>query len=158
MQPSTFRGMRCLQIGACWFDPLTIPFQSITMGISFMRQIEQRTFSSLLQHPNPDWPAALTAIILQPLFRPQGNRPSSFPLFPPPSFPNPAPMPAEPAEPAAAAAPAPATKSKHGHAASTAQPAPRKVRFNVGEIAIASSKILSLISKTISCRHSIPSP
>jgi mitogen-activated protein kinase 1/3 len=27
----------------------------------------------------------------------------------------------------------PSTKSKHGHAASTAQPAPRKVRFNVGE-------------------------
>ncbi|KAF8889644.1 mitogen-activated protein kinase [Infundibulicybe gibba] len=30
------------------------------------------------------------------------------------------------------AQPQPATKSKHGHAASTAQPAPRKVRFNVG--------------------------
>lgn len=27
----------------------------------------------------------------------------------------------------------PATKSKHSHAASHAQPAPRKVRFNVGE-------------------------
>ncbi len=32
-----------------------------------------------------------------------------------------------PEQPAAAA-----TKSKHGHAASQAQPAPRKVRFNVG--------------------------
>lgn len=31
------------------------------------------------------------------------------------------------------AQPQPATKSKHGHAASTAQPAPRKVRFNVGK-------------------------
>jgi mitogen-activated protein kinase 1/3 len=37
----------------------------------------------------------------------------------------------DPAQPAAAA-PAQATKSKHGHAASTTQPAPRKVRFNVG--------------------------
>jgi hypothetical protein len=42
-------------------------------------------------------------------------------------------MPAEPTQPAAAAAQAPSTKAKHGHAASTAQPAPRKVRFNVGE-------------------------
>ncbi|KIM91431.1 hypothetical protein PILCRDRAFT_623 [Piloderma croceum F 1598] len=41
-------------------------------------------------------------------------------------------MPAEPTQPAAAAAQAPSTKAKHGHAASTAQPAPRKVRFNVG--------------------------
>jgi len=42
-------------------------------------------------------------------------------------------MPAEPTQPAAAPAQAPSTKAKHGHAASTAQPAPRKVRFNVGE-------------------------
>lgn len=35
-------------------------------------------------------------------------------------------------EQANAAQPAAATKSKHSHAASQAQPAPRKVRFNVG--------------------------
>lgn len=36
-------------------------------------------------------------------------------------------------DPAPAAQPAAAAKPKHGHAAAQAAPAPRKVRFNVGE-------------------------
>jgi hypothetical protein len=66
-------------------------------------------------------------------------------------------MPADTAQPAAAApaAPAPATKAKHGHAASTAQPAPRKVRFNVGEIAVR-SLMFAFIAETISRRYPIP--
>lgn len=54
-------------------------------------------------------------------------------------------MPADTAQPAAAAAPA--TKAKHGHAASTAQPAPRKVRFNVGETSVMNSRVLCLIAQ-----------
>lgn len=51
----------------------------------------------------------------------------------------------EQTQPAAAAA---QTKTKHGHAASQAQPAPRKVRFNVGEFQSAPFLISALCLDT----------
>jgi len=113
----------------------------IAMGNYYMcfrartNRTNQSHFFLVIQHPSSDRPAV---IILQPLLlKLQGNLSTSvaivhlsFPYHHLPLYRFL--MPAEPAQPAVTAATA-TTKAKHGHAASTAQPAPRKVRFNVGE-------------------------
>lgn len=129
--PSTVPGMRYLKPALC----IPSPWGTICVSGARTNRTNQSHFFLVIQHPSSDRPAV---IILQPLLlKLQGNLSTSvaivllsFPYHHLPLYRFL--MPAEPAQPAVTAATA-TTKAKHGHAASTAQPAPRKVRFNVGE-------------------------
>lgn len=84
--------------------------------------------------------AQLAQVRYQPL------RSSSPPLLlcstPPPSFSIYAPF-------TSSAMPDPAAKTKHAHAASHSQPAPRRVRFNVGQSILSSCLLAIVLSKAL---------
>lgn len=84
--------------------------------------------------------AQLAQVRYQPL------RSSSSPLLlcstPPPSFSVYAPF-------TSSAMPDPAAKTKHAHAASHSQPAPRRVRFNVGQSILSSCPLAIVLSKAL---------